>query len=586
LPEPCLPSVFVTLPELPQTPNGKIDRRALPKPDITVPSAPSSVREPANPREQAILSAFAAVLANPIGPEDDFFQHGGHSLSAMQAIGRINRELKSQYRLRDLYLAPTAAALALREPAGETIPPAPELPDYPLAASQESLWVLQQQAPDYSGYNVPGAYHLRGRFDPTAFRTAWAALTQRHEALRTVFPLVDGEPRQRILPNLPAEWHEEDWRSQPEAAVASRVAALTVAPFDLAAGPLFRLAWLRTAEDEGLLLLTAHHTITDGWSDQVLARDLAAAYRAAVTNQPIQLPPPPACRYRDFAHWQRARLAGDWGKTQTEAWRQRLLRPEPAPLLQLPTDGPRSNTLDRPCGRVSFALTGDAGRRWLAAVGPERRSATLLAAVQTLLYVASGQGDLVVGLPVAGRERPELQEQVGLHLNMLPLRHRLDPTQPLAALAAQDANVLTDALARADYPFARLVAELGLAAPAGRHPVFDVMLIFHQHAAPKLDLPGATASLAPALPACARFDLDVEVWADEEGLAGFIEYDAGLFSAARAEGFAEHLQTILAALAKAPEQTPETLRTALTGVSAQDEANRFLADSLALDEEF
>jgi non-ribosomal peptide synthetase component F len=303
-------------------------------------------------------------------------------------------------------------------------------------------------------------------------------------------------------------------------------------------------------------------------------------------GQPIQLPPTPACRYRDFAHWQRARLAGDWGKTQAEAWRQRLLRPEPAPPLQLPADGPRSTGLDRPCARVPFALAGESGKRWLAAVGPERRGAVLLAAVQTLLYVDSGQCDLVVGLPVAGRERPELQEQVGLHLNMLPLRHRLDPAQPLSVLAAQDANVLADALARADYPFARLVADLGLAAPAGRHPVFDTMLIFHQHAVPRLDLPGVDAAPAAALPACARFDLDVEVWANADGLAGFIEYDAGLFSAARAAGFAAHLQAILAALAENPEQTPEALRTALTGVSAQDEANRFLADSLALDEDF
>ncbi len=587
LPEPCLPSLFVTLPELPQTPNGKIDRRALPKPEpVALPPAPTSARVAANPREQAILSAFATVLANPIGPEDDFFQHGGHSLSAMQAIGRINRELKSQYRLRDLYLARTAATLALREPTGEAIPPAPEQADYPLSAAQESLWVLQQQAPAYSGYNVPGAYRLHGRFDPAAFRAAWAALTQRHEALRTVFALVDGEPRQRVLADLPAEWHEEDLTGRPDAAVADRVAALTAAPFDLATGPLFRLAWLRLGDDGGILLLTAHHAITDGWSDQVLARDLAAAYRATLEGQPIRLPPPPACRYRDFAHWQHRRLAGDWGRTQAEAWRQRLLRPAPAPLLQLPADGPRSVTLDRPCGRVSFALAGEAGKRWLAAVGPERRGAVLLAAVQTLLYVASGQGDLIVGLPVAGRERPELQEQVGLHLNMLPLRHRLDPAQPLAALADQDANLLADALARADYPFARLVADLGLAAPAGRHPVFDVMLIFHQHAVPRLDLPGVEATPEPALPACARFDLDVEVWANEDGLEGFIEYDAGLFAAARAAGFAAHLQAILAALAAAPEQTPEMLRTALTGVSAQNEANRFLAASLALDEEF
>jgi amino acid adenylation domain-containing protein len=590
LPDPLLPARFVTLAALPQTPNGKIDRRALPDPEPLQPASLNPAREPANPREAAIVAAFASVLGVGVGPDDDFFEHGGHSLRAMQAIGRINRELKSRCALRDLYTARNAAQLArlagLDSADNAPIAPAMEQPDYPLSAAQTAMWVLEQQYPDYTGYNVPGAYRVRGAFDADAFRNAWAAVTQRHEALRTVFTAPHGEPRQRIRDELAAQWLVEDLRDQPASAVAARVATLCVQRFDLERGPLVRLAWLRTGDDEGLLVLVEHHMISDGWSDQILARDLASAYRAALQHLPAALPTPPTCRYRDYASWQQQHLAGPPAATQRDAWRQRLLHPAPAPLLQLPVDGARSQGLERPCARMPLALDATAGHAWHQRIGAERRTVVLASALFALLHVESGQSDIVIGLPVAGRDRAELQDQVGLHLNLLPLRLRFDPQQSLQALMRGCDAVYTDALARADYPFARLAQDLGLSAPAGRHPVFDALLIFHQHPMPTLELDGAQVTPEPVPPPSARFDLDVELWAHDDQLSGFIDYDAGLFSSERAETFATRLCAILDACARRPELTLAALRTELTSSSAASESAAFVAQSLALDEEF
>lgn len=571
----------------------------------------SGVASPSSPRIDAILRAFASVVpAHRFAPHDDFFNAGGHSLRAMQAIGLINRALGTDWRLADLYRARTAAALAALpdHPAGEhddtppPIAPAPALPDHPLSSAQLAIWALAQQAPDHSGYNVPGAYRVRGTFEPQAFFAAWETVAARHEALRTVFPAPDGEPRQRVLPALAAETIEEDWRGRSPAEIQARVDALCARPFDLANGPLVRLAWLRiddAASDTttgragdadpaptGLLLLVLHHLVTDGWSDQLLARDLAEAYAAQCEHRAPQLGPAPACRYRDFAHWQRSLLAGSLARRWREAWRERLLQPEPAPLLQLPADGPRGRRLERPGARLAFSPGDPVSRRWLAATGNRLRAPALAAAVAVLLHLESGQNDLVIGLPVAGRDRAELQDQVGLHLNMLPLRLRPSAALTLAGMLEQADAVYADALSRADYPFAELIASLGLSAAPGRHPVFDVMLLVHQHPMPVPRFGEAQVEPAPCAPPAARFDLDFELWAEDDRVHGFIDYDASLFRPASAQRLAERLAAVLAACADSPSLTLDALRARLTGRSSSGERQAFLARSLAIDEEF
>ncbi len=583
LPAAMIPTHFVFLPALPQTPNGKTDRRALPDPQPLA-NEPTT-RAAANPLEETITRIFSDLLDRAIGPDDDFFLSGGHSLKAIQAVGRLNRELGAGYSLRDLYRAPSAAALSRVAP-GRTAPitRTADAADYPLSYAQQALWVLQQMQPDYAGYNVPGTYLLHGKLDAGALARAWEALVTRHESLRTVFRSVNGQPRQIVLDRMDfAIGHVAAAAAATQPQLEAEIAALTCRPFDLAAGPLFRIALLPLDADRHILLLVTHHIISDGWSDNVMVNDLAMAYSAALARQdPLAaLPTPPAIRYRDFAAWQQRYLASPLAQTHRDYWAERL---RDLPRLALPADGARSNTLSRRGARIEMRMDDAEAAAWLQAVPPGKRYATLAAATLALLHLESGQSDLVLGLPVANRDRAELQDQVGLHLNMLPLRQRLHSDAPLEQLRDDCAAAIVEAMAHADYPFAKLVDELGVSAEPGRHPVFDAMLIYHQHTVPAPDLDGLTVEPHGLQSYTSRFDLDFEVWTSDDAVYGFIEYDAGLFSAERAADIVSRWKDVLAAW---KDNRPVAL-SELRGkaVPQNNDPAGFLARSLALDEEF
>ena len=582
LPGPMRPSRFMVLAALPQTPNGKIDRRALPDPLPDRLAAPDSLAEraPASSLEGTITRVFSEVLGHATGVDDDFFLFGGHSLKAIQAVGRLNRELGAGYTLRDLYRATTAGALA-RVPVRRVAPivRVPDASSHPLSYAQQALWVLQQLDPDYAGYNVPGAYALHGKLDGAAFGAAWQALVARHESLRTVFRMIDGEPRQVILENMPLPIVR-----QPGAdALDQRIAELTRAPFDLANGPLLRIVLFALTPEHHILLLVTHHIISDGWSDALMVTDLALAYRSAMAGGDPQaaLPAAPALRYRDFAAWQQTYLASPLSHAHRSYWSGQL---RDVPQLDLRAELPRAHQLARLGARVAFSLDETQANAWLHAVAPGQRYATLVAATLALLYLESGQTDLVLGLPVANRDRAQLQDQVGLHLNMLPLRQQLDGGATLAQLRAQSGDAVIEVLEHADYPFARIVDELGLGAAPGRHPVFDAMLIYHQQAVPLPLLDELQVSVHDPRSYTSRFDLDCEVWTDDEGVHGFIEYDSGLFTEERAVRIAARFATVLAACAHNPETTLGELQQAQGPVSL--EGASFLARSLAVNDDF
>ncbi|MEC4720693.1 condensation domain-containing protein, partial [Noviherbaspirillum sp. CPCC 100848] len=603
LPAPMIPSRFMSLPALPQTPNGKTDRRALPEP-LPEPSQESRTlpREPAGRLELEIARIFSDVLGHAIGPNEDFFLSGGHSLQAIQAMGRLNRELGAAYKLHDLYRAPSAAALS-GIAVGRAMPVvrAPEAPDYPLTYAQQALWVLQQMQPGYAGYNVPGSYILQGSLDIDALQMAWAALVKRHESLRTVFRQINGEPRQVILDHMafsvakiacadPQTQHRGSVDSPVPAdcahaalppQVESIIAELTCQPFDLANGPLFRIAVVSLEPGRHVLLLVTHHIISDGWSDAVMVSDLAAAYKDTLARRPASLAAAPEIRYRDFAAWQRRYLASPLAQAHLDYWTGRLAN---APLLQVPADRPRSGSLLRPGARIAMRFDAEDAAAWLQAVPASRRYAAITAATLALLHVESGQTDLLLGLPVANRERPELQEQVGLHLNMLPLRLRVEPDAPLDMLRSGCSDAIVEAMAHADYPFARLIEQLGVSALPGRHPLFDAMLIYHQHAIPTPALAGIEVKAHAMRSYTSRFDLDFEIWTDDDGIHGFIEYDAGLFGEERAGQIMQRWQALLLETGRNAATSLKDMRARLLPQS--DDTSDFLARSLALDDDF
>jgi amino acid adenylation domain-containing protein len=579
LPDAMIPSHFMLMQALPQTPAGKTDRRALPAPPQAA-AAPSAARA-ASEAEARITAVFCEVLGRPVGPQDDFFLSGGHSLSAIQAVGRVNRALAAGYTLRDLYLAPSAAALAkLPVRSGLPLRVEPHAPDYPLSAQQQALWVLDQLQPDYAGYNVPGAYRVTGALDLDALTRAWAALTRRHSALRTVFVRVDGLPRQKLLDRVDFAIERHTLPAGADPAVLVR--AITCRPFDLEQGPLFRLASIALGPGRQLLVLVLHHIISDGWSDAVLTAELATAWYAVRRGEdPLHsLPDVAPIRYVDYACWQQRYLASPLARSHREFWQAKLRH---LPRLQLPASGSRCAGLDRPGARVTFALGESQASRWLDRVPARERFAALTAATLSLMHLESGQNDLVLGLPVANRERPELQDQVGLHLNVLPLRLQVEAGDTLSSLQRRCADGILECVAHAEYPFAHLVDELGVSAGAGRHPVFDAMLIFHQHPVPVPKLDGVELAVHDPQSYSSRFDLDVEVWAGDGRVHGFIEYDAGLFTQAQAGGFAARWQQMLLAASDDPAQLLAPLRHT---PGSRADPREFLAHAMALDEEF
>jgi amino acid adenylation domain-containing protein/non-ribosomal peptide synthase protein (TIGR01720 family) len=563
LPRHMVPAVFVFLPELPLTANGKIDRRALPAPA----RAESVAAPPRTPVEELLAEIFAAVLRRDrVGVEDDFFELGGHSLLATQVASRVRSAFHVELPLPALFEKPTVAALAgtvaalLAGGSAREAPPlmpAPHDGALPLSFAQERLWFLDRLIPGTATYNLPLALALRGSLSRPALAAALSALVARHEALRTTFTLVAGRPAQVVgdpfaagpmvidLRALPAGIREETARALAGAAAAR--------PFDLGQGPLFRATLLRLEDDFHAVLLAMHHIVADGWSLAVLAREIGELYSALAAGRRPALPPLPV-QYADFAAWQRDWLSGEVLEEQLGWWRQRLAG-APA-LLDLPLDRPRppvqSFRGDRVPVRFPPALSARIAA-WSRAHGATLFM-TVLAGFQALLSRLSNQEDVVVGTPVANRNRVETEGLIGFFVNTLALRGRPERDLAFPACVGQVRETALGAYARQDLPFERVVEELQPERSLAHSPLFQVMLVLQNTAAGSLEIPGLRLEpFAPAVPAIAKFDLTLSLEETAAGLAGSLEYGADLFDEATALRIAAALGTLLAAAVERPE---------------------------------
>src|SRR6185436_6231255 len=436
LPPSMVPGTFMPLAVMPRTPNGKIDRNALPLPADARPDLAQEYVAPRTPAEELIAGLFSAVLGvDRVGAFDGFFDLGGHSLSATQLVSRVRRTFGVELPLAVLFRASTPAALAQRVAAGMAAgaaAPAPPLepvprdrPDrrLPLSFAQERLWFLDQLEPGNPAYHIPASLTLAGRLDAPALERSLAAVVARHEALRTTFALVDGAPVQVVAPPgaapdplLPLI----DLTALPAAErprLARRLANLVLTrPFDLARGPVVRAALLRLAPEEHRALFAMHHVASDGWSMGVLVREVAALYAAELEGRRAELPGLPS-QYADYAVWQRGWLQGETLERQIDFWRGELAG-LPA-VLELPADRPRPPIQSYRGGVRQVRLPAGLS----AALEPFARSQgatlfmVLLAGFQALLARLAGQGDVAVGTPVAGRTREETEPLIGLFIN-------------------------------------------------------------------------------------------------------------------------------------------------------------------------
>ncbi|MBI6587684.1 syringopeptin non-ribosomal peptide synthetase SypA, partial [Pseudomonas syringae] len=558
LPEYMVPAAYVQLDALPLTANGKLDRKALPVPDAQS-LISRGYEAPQGEVEVALAEIWAEVLqVERIGRNDNFFDLGGHSLLAMRMVSQVRLQLGVELPLGELFaraeLAAVAAALGgvARSELTAILPVKRDQP-MPLSFAQQRLWFLAQMDGGNQAYNIPMALSLEGTLDVTALTRALARIVERHETLRSRLVSREGAAQVLFAPTCAdATLSVEDIRHVPHR-LQEAIRVEAVAPFNLADGPLIRAHLLHVADDRHVLLLTVHHIVADGWSMGVLSQELLALYPAFCQGQPDPLPPL-AIQYTDYAVWQRRWLSGERLQHQAAYWRQAL---EGAPtLLTLPTDRPRPAQQDFAGASLAVQLNArlTADLRQLA----QRQGVTLYMALMTAwattLTRLSGQAEVVIGSPVAGRGRSELEDLVGLFVNTLAVRIDTSGNPSGEALLAQVKTRVLEAQEHQDLPFEQVVEVVRPTRSLAHPPLFQNTLNWMpgKHAAASLgDLRVVPIEQVNQV---SKFDLSLNLSEQGETLLGTLDYATALFDEATAQRYLGYFVQVLETLAN-DEQT-------------------------------
>ncbi|MBD2562853.1 MULTISPECIES: amino acid adenylation domain-containing protein [Nostoc] len=566
LPQYMIPHAFVMLESLPLTPNGKVDRRALRAPDSREGLEISFVA-PRSPIEEILAQIWTQALkVDQVGIYDNFFELGGHSLLATQLVSRIRNIFKVELPLREFFARTTVAELArsieqLQQQDLELVSP-PILPraenaELPLSYAQQRLWFLDQFEPNSAIYNIPMALCLVGTLNQVALEQSLYEIINRHEALRTNFVIVDGKPSQIIQTqrNWTVSVVDLKHLSTTEQEIATQQLAQQQAnqPFDLANQALVRATLIVLSETEHVLSVCMHHIVSDAWSMGVFIQELAALYNAYSQGEPSALTPL-SIQYADFAIWQRNWLQGSVLQTQLSYWQQQL-KAAPA-LLSLPTDRPRGSVQTFAGGHQEFALSVELSNK-LTKLSQEQGCTlfmTLLAAFDTLLYRYTGTEDILVGSPIANRNRNEIEGLIGFFVNTLVLRTDLSGDRSFNELLGRVRLMAIDAYAHQDLPFEMLVEVLQPERDLSHTPLFQVMFALQNVPISEIELTDLTISSLPVESATAKFDLFLSIQNTGNGLAGVWEYNTDLFDASTIERMTGHFVTLLSGIVANPEE--------------------------------
>ncbi|MBV9110153.1 MAG: AMP-binding protein, partial [Gemmatimonadetes bacterium] len=574
VPEYMVPDAWTVLAELPHTPNGKVDRLALPEPQPER-AAGAAYVAPRTAEEAALARIWTEVLGlDRVGVRDDFFELGGHSLLATQIVARVRQQLGAELPLGTLFAMPTIEELARQLadaasplPASTRIPRAPRDRPLPLSFPQESVWFFQRLKPDMRSYNFQATVRIRGAVDAGALERTLGEIVRRHEIFRTTFHAIDGAPAQVVHEPWPVHLPLVDLSASAdrEGEMKRRLDEEFRRPFDFERLPLVRWTLFRMGEGEHVLLCVEQHLVHDGWSFGVFLRELTALYPAIARGERPDLPEP-AVQFGDFAAWQRAWMESGEAAEHLAWWKQRLAGV--APVLEIPADRPRPAEMSFRGGHHRVRLSRAV---YEAADAFSRRHGvtlfmTLFAAFEALMHRYTGETDFCVGSGVAGRRLRESEDLIGMIVNTIPIRADLSGDPSFDELVERVRTAAVETYAHQDVPFAEIVAAVHPERSRGHLPVFQVAFNFHHAPYPELKLGDAAIEIEEGLGnESAKFDLNIIVIPRAHQHAGdevlmIWEYAEDLFDRDTVARMIGHFEAVLAGALAHPEVRVSRLR--------------------------
>ncbi|EPD93438.1 hypothetical protein HMPREF1207_00220, partial [Paenibacillus sp. HGH0039] len=543
-----IPSYFIRLERIPLTPNGKVDRKALLAPEAGADGGAEYIA-PRTPLETKLCAIWQDVLGlqKEIGIRDNFFDLGGHSLRATTLVGKVHKELNVDLPLRDVFRHSTveemAAAIARMERQEHvSIPLAEEQDHYPQSSAQKRLYILNQLEGAELSYNMPGALLLEGALDQNRFEEAFRRLIERHETLRTGFEMVNGEAVQRVYAAV--DFFVEHFSAAEEE--AAETVRDFVRPFDLAKPPLLRVGLVEIAAERHVLLFDMHHIVSDGVSMDVLVEEFVRLYSGEAL-EPLRI------QYKDYAVWQQSETQKEQLKRQEAYWLD-VFRGE-LPVLELPTDYARPAVQSYEGRTLEYFLDAqksDALKQLAAETGTTLYM-VLFAAYTVMLHKYTGQEDLVVGTPIAGRNHGDVEPLIGMFINTLAIRSYPAAEKTFLSYLQEVKETTLGAYEHQNYPFEELVEKVQVARDLSRNPIFDTMFTLQNTDNKDFELEGLRLTSYPSDSAMAKFDLSLDVMEDSGGLDYSFEYSTALYKKETVERMAQHFEQLLGAIAEKPE---------------------------------
>ncbi|MCH6198673.1 amino acid adenylation domain-containing protein [Aquiflexum sp. LQ15W] len=553
LPEYMVPALWVKLEKLPLTLSGKTDRKALP--DVGIGDmVTAGYTEPRNEQEKQLAALWQRILGlDRIGIHDDFFALGGHSLLAMRAVASIRKELGSEISILDFFSAPTVAQLALilisrDNVLSNQVPMVVARPEtIPLSYNQQSLWFIHQLEGSIQ-YHIPLIHNIRGKLDIRALEEVLKTIVNRHEVLRTVITEKDGNDCQTVLGK--GLWRLDRMELPDPELLKNEITRLIRIPFDLAHDHMMRACLITKAQGDYCLVITMHHIASDGWSVNILRKELTECYQAITNGKPIPLSPLPL-QYIDYAIWQRNFLNSDSIQPKIDFWKAKLQNVAP---LQLPTDFARPPIQSNNGNSYRFSID-DSVVSQLKELGQSHQTTlfmTLLAAFKTLLYRYSGQEDICVGTPVAGRESEETDDLIGFFVNTLALRSNLRGDMTFTELLKDIRTTTLESFEFQQIPFEMVVESLRQKRDLSRNPVFQVLFVLQNVPKNEVRLDDVLVSDETYENFTSKFDLTFELTEMEKGIAGIVEYNTDLYRPETMERFVSHFILLLKSIVENP----------------------------------